>query len=453
MAPTLAKASLGKCTGALALLVLAGCGNHPSALQPTSLEKVGEVRPLGVPGWPLIDTLRVRSLGEEGELRRNQLVTWTVWSGGGSIRAIDRVTDGQGIARAIWTLGSGTGPNRVAVATSDAEVQWEVTGTAFTVDQLDAGRDMGCGLRSGDLWCWPWGNSPTTYSRDTVVGFDAIPASGPSLVEGGQSFTDLGVGSQSVCALTPAASVRCFPSSGSTSVPQLPPVRSIAGSGNIRFCALAVADSAAWCWNYGATPTRLPASPAFATLSIENGAGISTACGLLADSTARCWGSFPPGDGSNSASDPRLVGGGMKFTRITTGNGYACAQRPDAEVWCWGRNDNGELGRQPGMQELLPVFAAVGAGQVTAGRFTVGALYGTHPARWGGFQPRNSNMPRPLAGFAGRPVASFAKDENSCARLVDGQVYCYGEIWSTSTNFDIDRYVAVQPIPAQAGEP
>jgi hypothetical protein len=52
----------------------------------------------------------------------------------------------------------------------------------------------------------------------------------------------------------------------------------------------------------------------------------------------------------------------------------------------------------------------------------------------------------PVQSLAALPVIDFAQSDVSCVRLADGQVYCFDEIWFSSSSFDVDRYSPVQPV-------
>ena len=67
--------------------------------------------------------------------------------------------------------------------------------------------------------------------------------------------------------------------------------------------------------------------------------------------------------------------------------------------------------------------------------------------RWGYFGVNGGGNPMtPLASVSHLPVSDLASNDTSCLRLVDGQVYCFDEIWVNSSTVDIDRYAPVQPV-------
>ena len=99
-------------------------------------------------------------------------------------------------------------------------------------------------------------------------------------------------------------------------------------------------------------------------------------CGLLQDGTVRCWGrdSMEPGVRSDAGDDipgdgalgrggytsrlegakPAAVPGLANVTRISVGSSFGtCARNADGAVYCWGKNDAGQLGRPPSEERLL----------------------------------------------------------------------------------------------------
>lgn len=82
-------------------------------------------------------------------------------------------------------------------------------------------------------------------------------------------------------------------------------------------------------------------------------------CALLADRTVWCWGSNGMGqlgdpeltepdpsdpDASVARSLPRQVPGLANITQISAGYAHVCALGSEGELWCWGRNDEGQVG-------------------------------------------------------------------------------------------------------------
>ncbi|MBB4639511.1 PKD domain-containing protein [Longimicrobium terrae] len=76
--------------------------------------------------------------------------------------------------------------------------------------------------------------------------------------------------------------------------------------------------------------------------------GPAFTCGLASDGRAWCWGVNDNGQVGNgtftSQPEPALVSGDHRFTAITTGAYNACGLKAGGEVWCWGSNRHRALG-------------------------------------------------------------------------------------------------------------
>ncbi|MFO0713046.1 MAG: hypothetical protein U0353_24540 [Sandaracinus sp.] len=133
---------------------------------------------------------------------------------------------------------------------------------------------------------------------------------------------------------------------------------------------------------------------------IDVAPGEAHACALRDDGTAYCWGTNDAGQLGDGTSDdrglPRVVVGSARFSQITTGVAFSCAiERSAGAVYCWGRNQEGELGDG-----------------TRAGRATPAPI-----------QPRTDFA----AAFAGRRFLEVrAMQSSACARDDAGAVWCWG---------------------------
>jgi hypothetical protein len=376
---------------------------------------------------------------------------WVAQQGGGTVLSLQSVTNAAGLSEAKWTLGPTAGLNVLeARHAEDSAVVFQTQGEAFKVDLLDSNYGLACGLTQGDLWCWgqdSWVSSPpVSEGPSNPFGLTALA---PGLVSQGQGFTELAVGFSSVCAMDGNRTVHCFGPLGMsvTPLPAVPAMRHIAGGDGYDFCGLSEADSTAWCWNVAtAAAAAVPSSPAFVDLEMDN-LGSLTACGRLVDLTASCWGAGPLGNGSfTSSATPVAVSGGLKFAELAVGRDFSCGRKADGDVWCWGRNADRQLGIA-GPDSPVPVLAATQVSRIAAAIYTVIAIRLGSVVRWGYFGNGVGNPLTTLTSLSGLPVVDFAANDISCARLVDGQAYCFNEIFFNTSTIDIDDYSPIQPVP------
>lgn len=452
---------MGALASATALAALA-CNDPPTEPVPPGLASGSTLPIAGVPGWQLADTASVRVVDDAGHPVPGIEVTWEVRLGGGAVEVLNAVSDADGISAALWTLGGAAGANQLRAGISDAEpIDFEVEGTAFRADRLAADGTMGCGLVGSAVWCWGqgfWANTPPpSVAPPWEPGTPMIDANlSPGLLDDSHGFVDLAVAGPVVCGLDPQQAVWCTTGANHAleQVVGLPPARQLAGNieafhiGNAhsRFCALAAADSTAWCWRTDSVPSMVAGSPAFASLYASRGEPFTPApvlyseyraCGLLADSTAVCWGIGPPGDGSISGALGSLVpvSGGNRFVELMVGDRFSCGREPAGDVYCWG-------GRN--FEALVPEVVTTGA-TLLAGFWdrAQAVRNAAATAAWmGAVAPA---MPPPT-GVPSPGFAAFASNSQTCARLPDGQVYCSSELTNGGVLYGYSYYYPVQPV-------
>jgi len=426
------------------LALLVACNNPPTGELPAELVVVQAPPSAGAPGWVLVDTLKVRLVDPAGNPRPGALVTWVVTKGQGSVAEMSATTDAEGISAALWTLGDRSGLNELRVSThDDAFVTFQAVGEAFRVDRLaSATIEMGCGLVAGALWCWGedfWAPTPPPSHHDVLVN------QSPGLVDDTHDFVDVAVGFLSVCGLDVQLEVWCATRDAPQVAPVngLPPSRRVVAdrSGNPpQYCALAVSDSTAWCWRGNAAAVQVPGSPAFTDMWMD----FTYACGLRADSTAACWGDGPLGDGSTGSSDtPVSVSGGHRFVELAVGLRFACGRTAAGAVWCWGKHDPRRGAGIVPSDILNPALATTGAFRIGAGLWWAQMMSAGPMVRWVGAGYTAASRP---TGLSQLPVVGFASNDLSCVQLVDGQVYCLGEMFDLSSVPREDNYVSVQPV-------
>jgi|GEM_PF-1217768 len=213
--------------------------------------------------------------------------------------------------------------------------------------QISAGYHHTCGIDvAGALFCW---------------GSDLQGQIAPAAVATRCPNSVLGIGrsrqSHWRCALQPAAI--------------LARMRFVeVGTGTGHTCALAV-DGAVWCWgdNYNhqssagaatevAVPTRIPLPP---MAHLE--AGTRHNCGVAMDGRLLCWGFYrygktPDQDPGRGPRHPLPVDSVPALRALAGGESHGCGIAVDGRAWCWGDDDDFQLGRGVS-REMAPSAAAV----------------------------------------------------------------------------------------------
>ncbi|HET7023602.1 MAG TPA: hypothetical protein VFI39_00175 [Gemmatimonadales bacterium] len=432
-------------------VLLAGCSADPtSPLAIGSVQVVSGDGQSGTPGLPLNDTLTVKVLDQTGRSPMSGVpVQWSVQYGGGSLdRSVD-TTDLQGIVRAVWTLGGTPGANRAVAAVADLPgVEFSAQGQGFRALQVSVGNDHACAIDTlGRGWCW----GDDTYGElGNGIPLDSSPMGyQPQRVAGGHTFVQVASGWNHVCALDGAGRTWCW---GDNGFGQL-------GGSSLR---------------NSSTPLQIAGAPAFRALA--QGGNSSTTCGIATDNTAYCWGENDHGEagtGSVAAAvtSPHPVAGAHQFRSITLGSAHTCGIAVDGTAWCWGLNNQGQLGDSMiGGSSTVPVQVA-GAFQfsslVAGFNYTCGQAIGAGWVCWGPVFHASSNsdsvwasptrtpaldqfsefVPGDFMGGAvegGRGIMTFGVDEandagaslplhtvsasdvDACALAADGTVYCWG---------------------------
>jgi alpha-tubulin suppressor-like RCC1 family protein len=176
-------------------------------------------------------------------------------------------------------------------------------------------------------------------------------------------------------------------------------------------------------------------------------AGMDFTCALTTGSRVWCWGRNDRGQlGSGGTADQRVpmpVLGGREFTSLSSGSEHSCAVNPYGRLFCWGRNDSGQLGDGSRIDRLEPVrvvapgllFRRAGAGALHSCAVTTD----DRAYCWG----RNDNgelgdgtlrlrlKPVLVAGgfdfrvVLARPVIGD-RFSSTCGLTTDDRAYCWG---------------------------
>ncbi|MCA9654647.1 MAG: DUF4215 domain-containing protein [Myxococcales bacterium] len=188
-----------------------------------------------------------------------------------------------------------------------------------TVESLTAGDEHNCAVRTGgEVWCW---------------GDNANSQMGPLSAPPNDELSPIQV----------------------TGLPVIVAVE----AGVDHNCAIDVAGTV-WCWGdndnrqlgRGGTTTTDDANPGAVALpqpAIDLGLGENHSCAVVSNNNVWCWGdddSGQLGDGVilPDSGDPLMVVGLPPAVEVEAGRDATCALDTMGGVWCWGNNNDGEVG-------------------------------------------------------------------------------------------------------------
>lgn len=324
------------------------------------------------------------------------------------------------------------------------------------------------------------GPSDGGLDRDGGVDPDAGDRDGSVDPDGGSGtvtpppLPSLAAGFGHTCAAPTASDLRCFGDDSSGQIGEgtvggtnatphalsLTSVR-VVGAGSGHSCAATTTELRCWGNNmsrqvgtgstddYHPSPTPiagLPAAPDDLAL------GNAHTC-ALADDRVFCWGSNDEGQLGTAASGtpeptPAEVPGlGGTPVEVATFGSHTCARLSSGHVECWGLNDRGQLGvgdtasrsgpqRVPGIDDAVQV--ATGSAHTCVLRAT-GAL-----ACWGenfngelgdGTTDTPQSSPGPVVGVAGPVLEVALGSGHTCARTAS-DVWCWGNNFSGQVGVD-----------------
>jgi alpha-tubulin suppressor-like RCC1 family protein len=369
---------------------------------------------------------------------------------------------------ALWCWGDGslgqTGqPGAEAPTLAPVKVGDGADWTAIT-----GGLRFFCGLRAaGKLFCWG------SNSRSALgLGYSS-DRNEPTLVDDTTTWERVEVQLDDGCAIRKNGALFCWGRNVSgqlgdgSQVTRTAPVSIGAGKawkrvavGRTHSCGIALENGVEglYCWGQdvngeqgngaGATPSLLPAPvvapPGAPSPWTEVAAGLNHSCALRKDGTLWCWGRNALGQLGDTTltarSEPKQVlpAGASNWVDVATSGEHTCALRASGTLWCWGRNDVGQLGLGDGNSPVSTptqvgnaFYEAIDAGaNHTCAVATNGTLW-----CWG----RNASGELGLGNSVGpvlvptqvgaesdwvRPV--LGQGTSTCALKGNGDLYCWG---------------------------
>jgi alpha-tubulin suppressor-like RCC1 family protein len=399
------------------------------------------------------------------------------WSAtGGTLSKQFDSTNNSGQSSVLWTASNAPG-SYTATATIDGvgEVTFSSlvtpSGGELVFRFLDAGSYHACGIATDEqLYCWG-------YNGDGQLGLaPGDSATVPTRVPDVRRYRLVSGGRYHSCGITLSGEGQCWGedrdgrTNGPDGVVEVLSFQAIQ-SGLVHSCGLTLSREV-WCWGYnGECELGLGFCPpgAYSDTSVYVGnrfrsvtvAGLHS-CAIREGGAAACWGFNAEGQtGSNSGQRldliPTLVGGGIAFNTdslivppspdpdfplpqgpfIAAGYAHTCAIAASGSSYCWGINQNGQLGDGTRAPQSLPVLvnSAVPFVRITAGyRHSCGLTSQGQAYCWGAndlgqlgdgsFTERL--VPTPVSGGISFAYIK-AGDLSTCGVSTTGVAYCWGD--------------------------
>jgi alpha-tubulin suppressor-like RCC1 family protein len=189
-------------------------------------------------------------------------------------------------------------------------------------------------------------------------------------------------------------------------------------------------------------PTAVAAGVTFVSMSI----GARHTCAVTTTGTIYCWGFNYYGQlGIGNAIDSRIptpvsMPGDVLFASIDAGGNYTCALTTVGTIYCWGRNEYGQLGNGTTSMSTTPsalslsarvLIDSISVGEISACARTTGAaiycwgnnIYG----QLGDGTTTHSSIPKRLIIPGGETFASITAGVfHTCASTIVDTIYCWG---------------------------
>jgi len=315
---------------------------------------------------------------------------------------------------------------------------------------VSTGANQSCAVRAkGQVLCWGAIGTGTESSGSFAPRgsrFSSVPAA----VGGVKKAVSVSVGAAHACALDAAGAVFCW---GNDSEGQL-------GNGKRGPGLSAALRKKSGIASPVPPPELLPRQRAskvkLPAKAVEVAAGSNTSCAVLKTGALWCWGANDQGqlgDGSTAASlSPKKVAGLEDVRQVALGDGQACALRAGGTLSCWGRDahaltDAGPDGPDLHVPTAIPGITdatelAVGDGAVCVLRAGEAVCWGRKSRYLGGGErgSRGTGMVR-VKGVTGA-VEISAGLEQRCVRDAHGTARCWGHnLWGVvGDGTRVDRF-------------
>lgn len=324
---------------------------------------------------------------------------------------------------------TGDGPTHATEATADVEPQH--VGASDGFEQIGVGEGHACARKAGRILCWGANLHGATGLGTTGLRTTAKPL-------GLGKVDTLSAGSEHACAIDDQGQLFCW---GDNRSGQL-------GTGDRVAHASPAQVGSASDWIAVATGSNYDNSTVKIAKEDAHSCAIRSP-NKQASGELYCWGANgyrqsgkPTAIKANSAYyadelEPARIGTASDWAYVTVGLRFGCAQKTDASVHCWGRNEKGEQGTGAGTTDVptsvMGNFKAQPA-QVVARDQTVLAI-AEDGTLWGWGAGTDALLTAEHSGNQSAPVQLGTDTDwqsvtlgarHACATKTNGTLHCWG---------------------------
>jgi alpha-tubulin suppressor-like RCC1 family protein len=260
-----------------------------------------------------------------------------------------------------------------------------------------------------------WGKNLTGALGDGSTLNRAIPTSVIGLPGPPHTAAEVTGGAATSCAVTATLGAQCWGQMVGDGSPLL----------TVHTSAAAVALPAG-------TVSQIAAG--FGGCAIVHGSGLSVSLRCWGDNT---WGEIGDGTTTNRLKPVQVKGLTGLLQSVTSGGSHVCALVHNGGAWCWGFNDDGQLGDGTTTNRSTPVAVSglpLNLAQIAATDDHTCALLTNQTVKCWGLNSKgqlgdgttsNSSTPVKVAGLTGAVQIALG-DGYTCALLAGGDVQCWG---------------------------
>ncbi|MBI4317444.1 MAG: hypothetical protein HY675_03055 [Chloroflexi bacterium] len=391
-----------------------------------------------------------------GECKPSDPQNWVVHDGNTTACAL------KGDDGTVWCWGDNTYGQLGDGSTVDSYIAMKIPDLKDDVTQVQA-NSTACAVRgNGSVWCWGDADDGEIGDGTTSPGTRSNPVqvSNTNLT----NAVSVAVGTNFTCARKSDDTVWCWGKNnagqlGAGDTVQSSTPRQVTGlTSAIQIdtytdgaCAVR-SNNTVWCWGanvYGQVGNNSTTNPVASARQVTGLSSIDSVSGgnfhncavRSSDSTVWCWGKNESGQlGINNTVSPKSSAlqttNASSITQVTAGGNHSCARDSSGQIFCWGDNAEGQLGDNTTVRKTTA--KQIGSGTdweaITVGTKTTCAVrtnstvwcWGDGANKTIGLDDTTTDQTSPSLGPVGNIIQADEGASGGCAVTQAGLPYCWG---------------------------